>query len=262
MKYGKVARKYKKGGIRKVAKYAVKRAGKAVYNRYAKGGIKQVVKDVSMLKALVNVEKKYVEAQYAGVVGQVNANVAGLYSQDITPIATQGIGYNQRTGQSYKLTGATIHLNFNEEANQDLPIYFRVELWKVVGNPQVATTAVTELYDVNPLTTIIDINSDREPNFYADYKKICSKRYKFPDQQYSSQAYRNLSCKIHLKLNHHIRLDKNSNTLNNGQIIMVVFASNGNTNSVTPSTLPYVANPTIKTGLDLSFFTRFYYVDN
>lgn len=56
----KLSKKYQKGGIRKVAKYGAKK----LYKRYSTGGLGQVVKDVAMLKGLVNTEKKYLDNTY------------------------------------------------------------------------------------------------------------------------------------------------------------------------------------------------------
>jgi len=255
----KVYRKYKKGGIRKVAKYGAKR----VYNRYSKGGMGQLVKDVGMLKAMVNTEKKYYEGVYSNSFGQTLGNATGAILLDITPTPTQNVAYNGRTGQSLKLVSAQLNIILNNQINQQCDTRIRFEVYYVKGDPKTAAVAISELYDANNLTTIIDYQSNRNPNNFSDYRKICTRYIKYPTGQFSSETTRQRTLKINLKLNHHLRFDKNSVTLVTGQIFILAFAETGNCSPATvTTTVPYVQNNGVSSGFQYNLATRFYYVDN
>jgi len=257
----KVYKKYKKGGIRKVAKYGARK----IYNRYSTGGMGQVVKDVAMLKGLINTEKKYLDASYSNTVGQCLGNSRGDNFQDITPIPTQNVTYNGRTGQSIKLVSATIQLIINNQATQRVKQKIRFDIYYIKGDPKTITGMNNELYDPNPLTTIVDYMSNRNPNNFSDFKKICSRVVYYPEEPHSGSgaAARQKTLKINLKLNHHLRFDKNTNTLISGQIYIHAVTETGNCSLATAvTTLPYIQNTVINTGFTVNMWTRFYYVDN
>ena len=256
----KVYKKYKKGGVRKVARYA----GKKIYNRYSSGGLSQVAKDVSMLKNLINVEKKYLDNTYSDSVGQVLGNLTGVVYKDITPIPVQNVAFNGRTGQSIKLTSATINIILNNQSAQRVGQKVRFEIYQVKGDPKTLTGINNELYDINPLTTIVDYMSNRNPNNYGDFKLICRRKVYYPTEQHSGSgaAARQKTLKINLKLNHHLRFDKNSLTLVAGQIFIFAVTETGNSSIAIPSTLPNIANVAVNTGIDYDISARFYYVDN
>lgn len=255
----KAYRKYRKGGVAKVAKYAKRK----VYNRYKKGGVQQVVRDVAMLKNLINVEKKYIDQGYDQLAGQCNGNTSGTTALDITPIPTQGVGVNQRTGQSIKLTSMTVFIAINMQSAQTVPCKLRFEIYKIVGNPQTSlTNVVTECYDVNPITTIVDYLSVRDPNFYSDFKKIATKTVSFPAAQYVGNTLRQKTLRFNIKLNHHVRYNNNTTTLTDGQLVLLCFCETGNLSTSTVSTLPYVYMTPINTGFAYQLSNRYYYVDN
>lgn len=257
----KVYKKYKKGGIAKVARYGAKK----VYKRYARGGMGQVAKDVAMLKAMVNTEKKYIDNTYSNVFGQVNGNSSGAIPLDITIAPIQNVTYNGRTGQSLKLVSAQINIIINNQSATAVGTKMRFEIFYVKGDPKTAAVAMSELYDANSLTTIIDYNSNRNPNNFSDYTKICSRTIWYPTENsgVAGSKQRMKTLKINLKLNHHLRFDKNSTTLLTGQIVILAFAETGNSSNVIPTTtLNYIQNTAVNTGFTYNMATRFYYVDN
>ena len=255
----KIYKKYKKGGFRKVAKYGAKK----VYSRYARGGIARVVSDVARLKSLVNVEKKYIDQGYDQLVGQCNGNISATTALDITPIPTQGVGVNQRTGQSIKMTSMTVYISINMQSAQTIPCKIRFEIYKIIGNPQTSlTNVVTECYDVNPITTIVDFLSVRDPNFYSDFKKVATKTVSFPPAQYSGNTLRQKTVRFNIKINHHVRFNNSTTTLTDGQLVLMAFAEAGNVSTATQSTLPYVYSNLINTGFAYQLSNRYYYVDN
>lgn len=252
-------KKFRKGGVSRVAKYA----GRKVYKRYARGGLSKVMSDVNRLKNLINVEKKYIDQGYDNLVGQCNANTLATTALDITPIPTQGVGVNQRTGQSIKLTSMTVFISINMQSAQTIPCKIRFEIYKIIGNPQTSlTNIITECYDTNPITTIVDYLSVRDPNFYSDFKKVATKIVSFPGAQYTGNTLRQKTLRFRIKMNHHVRYNNNTTTLTDGQLVLMAFAEAGNISTSTQSTLPYVYNNLINTGFSYQLSNRYYYVDN
>jgi hypothetical protein len=255
-----VYKKYKKGGVRKVAKYA----GKKIYRRYSTGGVRQVVKDVAMLKNMLNTEKKYYDATFSDTLGQVNGNLSGATYKDLTPLPVQNVAYNGRTGQGLKLVSAQINIIVNNQSAQRTKQRIRFEMYYVKGDTKTLAGISQELYDINPLTSIVDYMSNRQPNNMKDFKKICTRYIYYPSEDHSGtgSASRQKTLKINLKLSHHLRFDKNSLTLQSGQIFIFAVTETGNSSPAIPSTLPNIANVAVNSGFDFDISTRFYYVDN
>ena len=176
--------------------------------RYTKktGGLKfgRIAKDVMMLKKLVNVEKKRYDYTISSLtLGQVNNNTSGTNALDITPILSSGSGYSQRNGASVKIVSMFCKFQFWQQVNNNHPMKGRIELWKAKGVPQTAPTLLQDLYNVNPVSTIIDYNSMRNPDYYGDATKICTKYFSLTSF-FSTQVSIREVC-IPLKLQHHIR---------------------------------------------------------
>ena len=105
MPYGKMYRRaVKKSGVKKYGRMAYKATG--LVNPVKKGrvSLSRVIKDVGILKSMVNSEKFRLETKVDGLgVAQVNVNASGHYIVDVTPVPPQGDGYNNRQGNSIKL---------------------------------------------------------------------------------------------------------------------------------------------------------------
>lgn len=255
-------------------KKAAKKVGKAICtytgSRYgrtrseiATKGVTQLAKDVMMIKKLINVEKKIHELSFSQYVGQCNINLTGVGIQEITPNPAQGQTFTTRNGRSIKLTGATLNMQFIEMSSQTTRVNIRVMVIQVIGNPFTsASTMLTELYDANPLTSIIDYNSDRNPVNFKQFRILCNKRVTMPTENYNAQNGRQVTKKINLKLTSHIKYDGNSTTIVDGQIYMIAIPESGNANTATASTLSYVALQAANTGFVWNCYTRFYFVDN
>lgn len=270
--------------VKKVARKAEKKVfgSKGVKGRYGigkgKGGFKflQLAKDLEMVKSRLNVEKKFVDEDVlTSSVGQVSGNVNGAYYRDMTPIISQGVGESQRTGNSLKLTGCSIPLQFRGMSNCFGNRKLRISVLKVrTADLQVSPLEVFEkVWDQNPVISngIRDYNA---PRAYRNSKNdgisvIYSKTYmvKAPtiDSGASSLAdYEagHLTCRINLKLNDVLRYDTNNSSLPGGiKYIMVIQCDTGNIDLTTPSTLD-IPVKTNDSGLYLWHGTRWWFVDN
>lgn len=255
--------------FRKNAKKAYSKIKTLTGNRYGRGfseivskGVPQMAKDIVMLKNMLNVEKKQKENQYSVTVGQVDINSTGASIIDITPAFTEGVGFQNRTGRSLKLTGATLHWQWQEQNLQLVRLKLKIYIVRVIGNPfSSGNTMLTEFLDPNPLSTVVDYYSDRNPQNFKQFKILSSKTVTmYPDQM--TTTGRCISLKQHLKLSHHIKYNNDADAIVDGQIFAIVVAENGNRNILTASTLTEIPILAANTGLQQRLYTRFYAVDN
>nr|UOF80450.1 capsid protein [Cressdnaviricota sp.] len=242
-------------------------------NRYMhKGGynIAQIMKDVSLLKTMVNAEKKHyfnvsqgnLLAQCSGATGQ------GLYNQDITPIPSQGTTSTTRVGNSIKMHSSMMKLQFYQMSACTQPVRVRLVIFKVKGSPQTVSTFVANVFELNQFVlnsgspAIVDLNSSFNPDFYGTFQIVVDRKYTIkPDQFSGQQSIRSID--IPLKWNHHVRFATDgSQTLSDGQLILVLLADSGNWDASTASTLTNVAVPAVSTGLSFDYSIMNYYYDN
>jgi len=254
-------KKYVKKGIKAIKKFTGNRYGRGAKQIISKG-MPQMAKDIVMLKNMLNVEKKQAEHTYSANVGQVSFNSNGALAQDITPIFSPGTGFTQRTGRSVKITGATLHWSFQEQTNQLVRMKIKIYIVKVIGNPFTSgATMILEFLDKNPLSTQVDYYSDRNPQNFKQFKILGSRSVTmYPDQL--TTTGRVVSSKMHLKLNHHIKYNNDTDGIVDGQIYAVVVCENGNADVANASTIVEIPVRAANTGVQARLYTRFYAVDN
>ena len=129
----------------------------------------QIATDVAKLSASVaylgsrlNAEKKYKDRDIInGHFGQVNANANGIYMIDVTPQVSQGTDSDERIGNSLKLTGLSMPIQFDSQSKTISARKIRVMLFSVraADNGVNATECINDYFDVNPINGIIDMNS-------------------------------------------------------------------------------------------------------
>lgn len=270
--------------FKKYVKRQSRRAWKAIKkftgDRYGRGanqiiskGIPQMARDIKMLKSVINSEKlRFVlnTSQTAPeTLGQIKANAIGYYAGDITPTPSQGDGYNNRTGSSIKLHSSNLRFLFQEQSATMSDLNFKVMLFEVKGKTTTPATAVSEIFNVNPFTGIIDYNSTRNPDYFKDYKLLRTRHCKIPMNPASIAGQTGIKeIRIGMKYkSRHVRWDKNTSVITSGQIVMFVFVDSGNADpAVAPSSAPYnntsIAVQGANTGAKMSFFIEHYYYDN
>lgn len=259
---------------KKAGKYVVKQAKKRYVNKRGNLKVGRMVKDIAMLKKMVNAEKKRIEMYngYIEGVSQFVCNSAGTnldtgyIIKDITPIISQGTTYSTRSGSSVKLHSMQAQFQLNQQANAVSPTTISVEFWRV-RNQVVTANATTmgQIYDKNAISFFTDYHSTRNPDHFKDYQLIAKKRVRF--EQDSISGIQNIKdFRIPRRLfNHHVRYAGDSNTVTEGQILLVVRASTGNKGSATAtigflgSTPPVLTNVS---GINVTMALRYYYYDN
>nr|UOF81912.1 capsid protein [Cressdnaviricota sp.] len=278
---------YLKRAVKRVAKKAyraVKRAAKKRYVTKTGKGIRvsQVVKDVAMLKRMVNAEKK--QLQYKSLatsppqVGQVNGNASGHFIMDITPIIAEGVASYQRTGGSVKWNSSYLEFMFNKNTAGGQAQTFIIEFWKVNNQPYTATqlqngTLISDLFEPNGYVTnssggavsIYDSVASRDQDTFKNFRRIGYRKVYFPMAQMASTPMVKL-VKIPLKMGHHIKYQSyqtgDTNILASGQVIMTVRADNGNSSSTTACTNLGVPVTAVNTGATFQYSFTHYFYDN
>lgn len=220
VKARKTVKKYARKAYRKVVKpYVSKRKG---YNNRMK-----LYKEVSAIKKMVNAEKKIKTTQLFGVgVAQLANGVDGIYVSSITPTISQGSGYDQRTGRSIKLSGAYLRGQFIAQTNAVNKLKFNMTLVRYVGKIQTISDISTGMYLQDTISGVRDYFASRNPDQFTDYKIIASRNYVVQPDSISGQTGRT-DYMMPLKLNHHIRYSLNTNTIEEGELFVVIRADSG-----------------------------------
>lgn len=238
--------------------------------------IAKIAAEVRGLKARSNVEKKHKEEIMTGTgdegygIGQVAADTDGILTMDCTPEITQGIGHDQRVGNSLKLTGMAFAYQLNGMAYNQQRQRVRLTLVKV-SSPDIASVNDNEVYqmmfDVNPLTGVRDINA---PINYATLKQngikiIRSHTITLP----ASEAASTLEyTKVHktsrfsVKLQDVVRFANASATIPEGhKYLMIAQADTGNSYTVN-STKTDIPIKQASSGSLLRMHVKYWWVDN
>ena len=254
---------------------------KGVKGRYIRPGFTKgmgnLIKDVEMIKSRLNVEKKHKELDVnTFAIGQVSADADGSSVQDITPVISRGTDYDERVGNSLKLTGMTFPVSFTQQNNCLGDRKVRVSLLRVCAsdNGVSGQEALEQVWEVNRLvgSGVRDYNAPRR---YRNSKNdgitvVRSKTFYIKGPQLDngslgvdSQERNTLTTRFNVKLDDILRFDETvSATLPNGVKYYLVFQCDaGNRNGGTVSTLdvPVVA---ASSGLTVRLGQRFWYVDN
>ena len=230
----------------------------------------RIVKDIKSLKRSFNVEKKWVDIPEAShAVGQISATSATVYSygykiHDITPFIQQGLQVGNRTGNSVKITGATMRIQLYHNTNQISSNLAFFDIYRVDFAQTINDTLATKIYEPNPFYTsaVIDGQSQRNTNYSGVFTKICSRKvYIPPDSHEQDKGIKYVN--INLRLNDKIKYNEIGGTPLNCQYIMVYRAGNGNISDLfsysgtekfptTGNTTGYIANTV----------TKWWFVDN
>lgn len=257
--------------VKKVARKARGMAIKRYFNKGYQPKMDTIMSDVNMLKNLLNTEKKHTTLSANGLtVGQLSANIAGLYALEITPVPTAGVSEIQRTGTSIKLTSSYMKFQFSAQANAINRTRLKIMIIQTSGNYVSSVNSwLTDKFKHNPFITgasIIDYNSSFNTNTFGGFKILRTFNFTMaPDSITNESNIKTLT--LGLKYNRgkgtHIRYQSGTSTPANNQLFMIVMADTGNCNPVTASTgISGVAQTAVNTGFNWQYYITHYYVDN
>lgn len=263
--------------IRKLGRKAYKATG--YKNPYKKGNfmtsraIKQVPKlaqDVSRIMGMLNTEKKRVIQVNSATqsVGQVNINNSGHWLLDITPNPSQGVGYDNKTGNSIKVVGSHFDFQFFSQVNCSNGCKLKIQVVQVMGQPFSTISDVMGRYIQNNkfITggTIYDLNSDRDQDYFKNFRVLITKTVWIKNDDINGEVnMRRIKFGTKYGKNgFHVRNNDNDPTLASGQIFMLITADRGNANGTTASTLSKVPVSGTATGVWFDYENVHYFVDN
>jgi len=249
--------------IKKAKRYAkgvAKRVGRLARKRYMPKGVpnlQNLVKDVKMLKHLVNVEKKRFDVTVSAPinVGQYNGAATGAHCSIITPYPIQGTAQSQRVGNSIKLVSCQFACQFLQQANCVNNMKIR---WAIVCRPTNdvnvnASGNLNSFYEVNPFSTVIDYYSNRDPEYFSQFRVIKSGTITLKSDQ-TTNGQSAVQVKVPLRLNHHLKFNENSSTITTkNQFLLMMTASAGD---IVPG-----QNAPL-TGALFQYNVRWYYTDD
>jgi len=244
------AKKAARGG-----KIFARKVGKNIRKRYSgKTAIPNLLKDVSMLKHLVNVEKKRFDVNTSfGLVNcaQINgAGISGQYAAIISPTPVEGLQGNQRIGLSLKLVSACMDIQWIQQVSAVNRLKI---MWYIVCRPDnsqlvSAATSISQFFEVNPFSGVNDYYSARDPEYFNAYRVIKKGSVTLSQDQITSGTA-NHQIKVPLKLDHHLKFNTDtSTTTTKNQFYFFAVASGGDT--------------MVQTGTSLQYNIRWYYTDN
>jgi hypothetical protein len=127
-------------------------------------GLQNLAKDVEMIKSRLNSEKKHKDADIATAsLGQVYQDGDGAAYWDITPNISQGTDSDERVGNSLKLTGMSLPIQFAQQVNTlgDRKVRISVLRVKAADEGVSAVESLNQVWDVNPLTGVRDFHAPR-----------------------------------------------------------------------------------------------------
>jgi len=256
--------------LKKFFKKSFSKVKKLAKKRYASksGGVKmsQLIRDVALVKRSLNVEKKNVEFIELNNIafGQFNGLTdTGQVITDVTPVLAQGVGYNERTGNSVKLVSMCIKGQIKQQTATRHPMRIKISLFKVIGSPIPIATIQSQqqIWQPNPITNTTDYNSDRNINFFRSFVHVQTK-YLYLQPDPVSGELMIINFKFIMKMNHHLKWNLNSQDLTDGQMVMYILADSGNASTVTTGVNPNVPILATNTGAILQTYSKFFYVDN
>jgi len=241
----KARRTYRKSGLQKTYRKVRNMAKKRYSNR------SNIAKDVAMLKSLVNVEKKRKDfTKTIQLFAQRNGSNDGFHHEDITPVIPQGITGATRTGNSVKLTSGCLDIQIAQQGNNINDM--KIKLWLVCrpdnAGGYASNVTGNQLLEVNPFSTFRDFYSNRDPEYFGEFRVIKTATMTLKADSISTgTSY--IQKKFPLKFNHHLKYNQDGSTATTkNAMYLIVTASEGD-----------VANAT---GCTIVYNMRWYYTDN
>lgn len=264
MPFGKMYRRaVKKSGLKKFGRRAYKATG--LVNPVKRGNLSssRLLKDVAMLKAMINAEKKETYgSNITTYLGQVLGNASNEYLVDVTPIIPQGITGQTRNGNSVKIHSMIIQGQILQQVSNHHQGKIRIQLFLNKGTTIAAPTAA-DIYQRNPMNNLYDYNSPREIDTYKNWSVLCTRVVNIKQDNYAGvQGWKDLKIPLKFK-SWHVKYDQtNTNAVTNGQLLMLITCDSGNASTSVTSTIANIPVTGINTGFQLNYFMKYWYYDN
>lgn len=253
---------------------------KRMMKRRPMANVAKLTRQVRKLQSQNDGEKKRTTTFFQNGIGQLDGNTDGYVVNDVTPIPSQGVQTNQRTGASIRLHSSNYQFMIGQQSATNAPIKYKMTWLMPTGAPYsqgtIASQFITNVYQPNPFiggsgtgATIRDIHSQYNPDYFNTYKVIRTIRGVIsPDQVNGVTMTKtfNVGFKYNRGKGHEVRFNQNTNghdNVFNGQIVLVIQCDRGNHNGTTANNLTTgVYDQPVNTGLYLQYNRVDYYYDN
>lgn len=272
-KVGRVARR----AYRSKAGKAIRKVTRQRYGTWRSPNVAAITRDVSMLKSMINAEKKRfnINATAQNQIGQyawngtVNSNA--YFVADWTPFPSQGATNSTRNGSSIKLTSSYIQLQLYQQSATQHPMKFRFYLIQVLGAYQAPATVATQFLQANKFiaaeqsgTAIYDYNSQRNPDYFGHYKVIARRDiYLMPDATSSMVSIKDIKIPVKYgKTGHHIRFQGDTSNISNGELVALIVADSGNAGGTAGGITTAAPVSAVNIGAIFQYDVVHYYYDN
>lgn len=237
-----------------------RRGKRFIKRRYTtkRGGLRvgRIARDVSYLKSIVNVEKKYV--QFDSTTDWARTTTGGTSGHVITPLLTlsQGTTAGTRNGNRVKMTSLQYSIFVTPQTNTTMAHNYEILFLMHKGDtPDSALTTGTGGTLVNNFIDqdnggFYTSRSLREIEHFNDW--IVLKRYRrtLRADESSTSGTQGHELKGYIKLNHHLGFEGATTTPIRNQLYMLFLSNTGTTAAGTT------------TGLNAVTVYRIHYVDN
>lgn len=210
----------------------------------------QIAKDVMYLKSVLNPEKKFDEIYYNNQNVAANNGVpTGMLVLDVTPVISQGVTQNDRTGNSIKVCSSVLRAQVKQQANTTGPLRLKAWLIQGTGGTEPTTSNIsTQFLQTNPFSNVVDYFSQRNVNYFNDYKVLASKSITLRPDQYSGQFQIQELLLARKYKSMHFKYTQTGTGIVQGTMFLVVVADWGDIAA--------------STGAYLDLYNRVYYYDN
>lgn len=265
-KFGRMYRKaVKKAGVRKIGRKVYKATGLVNPVKRGKVSSSRLMKDVAMLKSMLNAEKKQISlGATTGTVSQCfGASGQGYLLADVTPIVSQGVTGTTRNGNSIKIHSMVLKGQLIQQSAAVQAQRIKIEFFMNKGTPLSTSNLISSVYDVNALNALYDINSTRALDTYKNWYCVSRRFYTInQDNQSNVTGFKDITIPMKFKSYHVKYQDDNTNTVTNGQLIMIITADSGNASSAAASTNSFIPVTAINTGSVINYYLNYWYYDN
>ena len=231
--------------------------------------------DKVFAKKVMSVVNQRADKKESPLVSYVNQKVGQFFATSSTTFSDGyhltalnappgGTGDFARIANKIDLTGLQARFQFVQtDPTSNINAQCIRIMFFMVNGPTPGTLDITQFLQIDPMYSTLSTLSDRNPDYYRDFKVLCDKTFEMPLKTTSSQLVVK-DIKINLKLNHdqHFYGAGSTNYASN-QMYMLILTDSGNTATAFNylGTTPYFPIKTISSGLTWNGTTSQFYTD-
>lgn len=251
---------------RKISRKVYKATGLVNPMKKGKLSTARLFRDVALIKSKLNSEKKQISTNNVSqVVAQCFGTGYGHWISDVTPILSQNVTGTGRIGNSIRVSSMVFKGQLIQQSSAVQAQKIKIEFFMNMGTPVSGSTVIQSIYDTNYLNGLYDINSTRALDTFKNWKLMARRTYTInQDNQSGVTGFKDITIPLSFKKSvWKVKYDdSNSNTVQNGQVYMVVTADSGNGSSSTASTNTFIPVTGTSTGSTLNYFINYWVIDN